>query len=449
MQSRIVAAGLVIGLCVVSGCSRGPKAPRNVDYAAAANKTVSDAAPQGDDAWGELQSIARDATLLARTTGGFPVDDAAYFKLKSKTEGDTPFPEYGLRRTKAVGDKPTEHDQLRFEVGDRVRVAFEASDLSARLATLASRNRFVRPVLAGSLGTTNLPDTGAVRTLAGINNERFYEAMERGDDAALPALLDQNLTLARAYFMQGSHYERLLGRLIEAYSFTAVKLRLTKPAGDALLQGFDKALARHAESTWNQEAMIEWQRCELLHDAQAGEDSGRDVKDGLDKAHAALARWSETEIAAARKPLPARWAEEKTVTAVFEEVSKDSEYVKSKLVPLQGFHEAAVAAAERPGLVVMVALERFRLAKGKYPENLAELSPTYLKVVPADPGSGQPLVYRQINPPDAQGRGYLLYSVGADGKDDGGVLNKMTRSYSMRVHPNATGTDFIINQLGD
>lgn len=61
------------------------------------------------------------------------------------------------------------------------------------------------------------------------------------------------------------------------------------------------------------------------------------------------------------------------------------------------------------------ALERHRLATGAYPETLGELVPALLAAVPIDVVDGQPLRYRR----DADGT-FLLYSVGLDGKDDGG-----------------------------
>lgn len=61
------------------------------------------------------------------------------------------------------------------------------------------------------------------------------------------------------------------------------------------------------------------------------------------------------------------------------------------------------------------ALERHRIATGVYPEALGELVPSLLAAVPTDVVDGQPLRYRR----DADGT-FLLYSVGLDGKDDGG-----------------------------
>jgi hypothetical protein len=67
--------------------------------------------------------------------------------------------------------------------------------------------------------------------------------------------------------------------------------------------------------------------------------------------------------------------------------------------------------------IVACALERYHLAQGKYPETLAVLAPEYAKTIPPDVVDGQPLHYRLTQ----DGR-YMLYSVGWDGKDDGGVV---------------------------
>ena len=63
---------------------------------------------------------------------------------------------------------------------------------------------------------------------------------------------------------------------------------------------------------------------------------------------------------------------------------------------------------------VGLAIERYRLANGKLPENLAELVPAYLDAVPKDPFDGQELRYKRLE------KGYVVYSIGGDGSDDGG-----------------------------
>jgi len=65
--------------------------------------------------------------------------------------------------------------------------------------------------------------------------------------------------------------------------------------------------------------------------------------------------------------------------------------------------------------ITVIALERYRLAHGRYPDTLAELTPIYLPPIPQDPMDGHPLRYR-LNPDGT----FTLWSVGFDGKDDGG-----------------------------
>ena len=66
-------------------------------------------------------------------------------------------------------------------------------------------------------------------------------------------------------------------------------------------------------------------------------------------------------------------------------------------------------------LLTEFALREYILEHGRSPETLNELVPRYVPAVPSDPFSDRPLVYRQ------RADGYLLYSVGANGVDDGGV----------------------------
>jgi hypothetical protein len=76
--------------------------------------------------------------------------------------------------------------------------------------------------------------------------------------------------------------------------------------------------------------------------------------------------------------------------------------------------EAETTARMHLGLVAL-AIERFRIDKGRLPANLLALVPTYIDEVPADPFDGQAVRYR-IEPP-----GYLLYRIGRNEADDGGT----------------------------
>jgi len=74
-------------------------------------------------------------------------------------------------------------------------------------------------------------------------------------------------------------------------------------------------------------------------------------------------------------------------------------------------------------VVTAIALKRHQLKYGGWPQTLEELAPEFISTVPIDPNDGKPLIYR----PNLDGT-YLLYSVGADGMDDGGDAGSPTSS---------------------
>lgn len=66
-------------------------------------------------------------------------------------------------------------------------------------------------------------------------------------------------------------------------------------------------------------------------------------------------------------------------------------------------------------LLLALAMRCYYLDHGNFPQALGELTPQYLDSVPLDPFSGSIFVYRRL--PD----GFLLYSIGPNGRDDGGL----------------------------
>ncbi len=76
-----------------------------------------------------------------------------------------------------------------------------------------------------------------------------------------------------------------------------------------------------------------------------------------------------------------------------------------------------------------LAVERYRLANaGKLPGVLGELVPRFLSSMPLDPFDDRPLRYKRTD------HGYLIYSVGPDGVDNGGVArppNDSSKPYDL------------------
>ena len=80
---------------------------------------------------------------------------------------------------------------------------------------------------------------------------------------------------------------------------------------------------------------------------------------------------------------------------------------------------------------IAIALESYRLAHGNFPDSLDVLAPQYLDKVPHDVIGGQPLKYRRTDDPPSQSFGaasgsFILYSVGWNETDDGGVVGYKT-----------------------
>ncbi len=66
-------------------------------------------------------------------------------------------------------------------------------------------------------------------------------------------------------------------------------------------------------------------------------------------------------------------------------------------------------------LRIFCSLQIYKKEKGKYPEKLDEIVPSILKKLPLDPFTGEEYIYKK------QKNGFIVYSVGANLKDDAGI----------------------------
>jgi hypothetical protein len=91
-------------------------------------------------------------------------------------------------------------------------------------------------------------------------------------------------------------------------------------------------------------------------------------------------------------------------------------------------------------VITAIALKRYELRNHQLPNTLDELVPEFLKSVPTDYMDGQPLRYRR----NADGT-FLLYSVGENGKDDGGnpALKEYTESSNYYDWQNSDALDWL------
>ena len=140
-------------------------------------------------------------------------------------------------------------------------------------------------------------------------------------------------------------------------------------------------------------------------------------------------------IWAAELPYPERWSQTQALPSAIPSsrfciFSRILLPALSKAVTRDAEHSARIHVAQ-----TALAVERFRLAHtNDLPGTLDDLAPTFLTAVPSDPFDGSSLRYKKLS------KGYVVYSIGADGKDDGGKERASSTS--------ATGSDitFIVER---
>ncbi len=108
----------------------------------------------------------------------------------------------------------------------------------------------------------------------------------------------------------------------------------------------------------------------------------------------------------------------KVIMDVKEKIWTHPEYMMAVLMtPAMSstIHNAIYAQSITNQAVIACALERHRIKNGSYPDSLDSLKLTNGKPLPLDVMNDKPMGYRKT--PDGA---YMLWSVGIDGKDDGG-----------------------------
>jgi hypothetical protein len=126
-----------------------------------------------------------------------------------------------------------------------------------------------------------------------------------------------------------------------------------------------------------------------------------------------------------------QWFEDSRQNSIARAMLNPTQLILYALVPSTiNVAPKAVRSANQLNLAVLAcALERYQLQNGKYPEHLTALVPQYLQKLPMDTVTGRDMIYK----PTADGR-FMIYSVGYDGVDNGGVDTEVFD----RIHPNKT-----------
>ena len=128
----------------------------------------------------------------------------------------------------------------------------------------------------------------------------------------------------------------------------------------------------------------------------------------------------------------------------FPEVPNDP--VCQVLVPVfdQAAFNDAKTEAQNDMLLLALCLRAYSLERGAYPSALAALAPAYLPQLPEDPFAAQgSYLYKPA------GSSYVLYSIGPDGKDDGGLPIDDKSRISAQSPNSRQRYNVQINSVGD
>ncbi len=326
----------------------------------------------------------------------------------------------------------------------------------------------------GRLVMTLLPELGGFRFLARYSAARMSEAARAGDGAEFARAFEHALAAGRAASHQATVIDRLVGLAIQelAVSRAMDELRRFKPA-EAELERMRAALERQTGTLPGVAFAIEGERLIALDacrwvfnsdgrvNVRALEELGS-LSSAKAKGIAFLGSTREGNVmgiesvlAEARTWLntPRRERAGSFYSAAFDrqrEVNPDFVVARMMVPAVDKYDQSfSLGAVRREGFGVALAVERFERARGAYPASLDEVvAAGFLKTVPADVVTGQPLRYVRLTKPDEFGRAYLIYSLGADGEDNGGRETEdrdVRFSHALFKAKEGAGFDFVIN----
>ncbi|MEI7658848.1 MAG: hypothetical protein WCK33_12365 [Phycisphaerae bacterium] len=305
---------------------------------------------------------------------------------------------------------------------------------------------------------------------------RLQQCATDGDMAAMARTLRTMLAIGRMSRMQATTIDHLKGARIEiqacrgirralAFNATAIDAATIdmlanvidsmefKPPADYPWQGY--RLAGRASVAWFF-SNPSWVRFDLL--GAGARDLGGGVLgrqwvgtlwgtlEELDARHAAMQIWDGT-------PRWSRSGQDPSLVL--------PRHVAAAAFRLRGFGASeimALAELDRRGLRIQLEIERAIRTRGEPPESTKSLESLLAErglTLATDPCSTLPtpvLQYRKLTPERAASRpelrGYLLYSVGPDGKDDDGHTPPAPYSKSGLWRSSSFGQDYVLNDPG-
>ncbi len=330
------------------------------------------------------------------------------------------------------------------------------------LKPLPGSYRAVRPAQEGDLIAWILPELGLARRMAVLNVARFrIAAHEQRADEAIRSF-EETLAMGRIASHQFTLIDHLvalslMNRALEELARQVVEGEWNGKECREFLACIDRQRLAPLEIAARGERLMGLDCNRFVYEDPAESPSGQLAKlAGREPARVAIAGIATKEQSAAyleglyhrllelaRMPMWHALHELPRVRQDMEEVPS-SQIVAGLVTPAvtRVITHRAQTEAWIAGVGAMLALEAFRGAEGRYPDKLEVLIPDYLAELPLDPFTGEPLRYRRLDA-EPSARQYLIYSVGWDLTDDGGLEHESAHGAAT---PSGMGFDIVFNR---
>lgn len=303
-----------------------------------------------------------------------------------------------------------------------------------------------------------------VRTLARLEAVRMWRFLEEGEEKkaadCFDGLLALGVTLSREPTIMGRLQSiAVIGTATQTLDRWMLENRLDPGFARDLLA----RLERHAARLTPMSYTLEGERLTgldtiarvfkrqipapmVMAEGEAGSlKSQEECEARLNELYDAMVAWADAPVHERKsiEPSPAQLASEMPAGLVLVKV----------IAPglEEGVWLAELGRVDLEGTALMLALEAGRTEEGKYVESLDALAPEVMKALPRDGYAPDGRFgYRRTEGVQRAGTGYVLYSVGYDGEDNGGALAKgAPAAVALRPGEAGAGSDFVLNRRGE
>lgn len=442
-----------------------------VDYGRQLLDLSAAAQPEGENGWPALlDAIAIYDSIDPSDLPDWPTDLVEAAEIESLTR---------------ILDGEFDGQRLRFELALLERI--EASGALERLDAMSAAPRAVRESIGldgPGIVFTLLPELSPARSLAKMCAARMRVALERGDSEQFLRSAEHGLALGRVMAHDPFYISRLVGLAVSNLAFSEighalVERELDEPTCLRLLALLDRHVLPPMSLALEAERLCQLDAIQRLYSDDGKGDGillmsksvemgnmlggGPPVGGGHPVMNVAglflpgraettrlLDEYFDAAIEQSVLTGPQQQAHPVDLETFVDNLPRGHFFLKMLLPALsRGGGADRKARAVREALRLTLAIEAFEARHGRPPEALADLAPEFLPSIPIDPVSGQAFVLARREATAADPREWLLYSIGADGQDNGGAETPdPDDAYdALDVETGAQGFDYVFNRL--